>query len=245
MKKKIRQKGWEVEKKKRIVGVNQDKLENNLTRSKTTVNDLAICNEWDWWCTLTISPDKHDRSDLPEFRRKFGRWLTNKNRYLDNSDKISYLLVPEKHKDGNWHMHGFLKGNIDVAKNEHGYFDWYEYRDKFGFISLSKIKNQEKAASYITKYMTKDLQKSVSELGEHTYVATKGLKRPIAIKKGISNSNRYPSDWENEYVAISTITTKEQLSLANTMITWDGTGVNNDIKAVSYTHLTLPTSDLV
>ena len=49
-----------------------------------------------------------DRYDLDEFIRKLGVYIRN-NRRLKGS-KIQYLLIPEQHKDGAYHMHGLIKG---------------------------------------------------------------------------------------------------------------------------------------
>lgn len=226
LKMKVRQKGWEVPIKrspKSAKGDNVDKLENNLSRAKSMVRDLAMCNDWDWWCTLTISKDKHDRSDLKAYRKAFYKWVFNMNKRQVRAGlpKIQYLLVPEKHKDGMWHMHGFLKGVQGVEKNGFGYLDWSEYQAKFGYISLAPIKNQSKASNYIVKYMTKDVQKSVTEMGEHLYVASKGLKRPKIIKTGVPFSERYPADWDNKYCSIAMLTTDESRSKADSIISWD------------------------
>lgn len=226
LKRKVRQSGWEVLVKRREKSTSADgvdKLDNNLSRAKTTVRDLAMCNDWEWWCTLTIDKGKHDRSDLKAYRKAFYKWMTaiNKKHKKAKLAKVNYLLVAEKHKDGNWHMHGFLSGVQGVVKNRFGYWDWPAYQEQFGYISLEHLRSQERAASYITKYMTKDVQKSVTEIGEHTYVASQGLKRPKIIKTGSPIGDRYPADWENEYCALSMLKSPEQRKLADSIIAWD------------------------
>ena len=51
--------------------VNEKKLENNLIRARNTVYELALCNEWDWFLTITLDPEKYDRENLPKFRTDF------------------------------------------------------------------------------------------------------------------------------------------------------------------------------
>ena len=49
-----RESGWESDQCKRKRGTaNTTKLDNNLSRAKATVKELAQCNDWDYWCTFT------------------------------------------------------------------------------------------------------------------------------------------------------------------------------------------------
>ena len=155
--------------------VNSEKLECNLVRAKTMVREYALCNPWDWWCTFTINPDKYDRKNLDAFFKDFAKFINNYNRYADEY-KVKYLLVPEQHKDGAWHIHGFIKGikPQDIIENENGDLSWKQYHKKFGFISMERLKNQDKASSYILKYITKNTEKNVSELHRHMYYQSKG-----------------------------------------------------------------------
>ena len=216
MKRSVRQSG--VFEPTRSRNVNEEKLETNLIRARSTVRDLAYCNKWDWWCTLTINKEKRDRNDLKAYRKAFKRFVSDLRK---QGNPIRYLLVAERHKDGNWHMHGFLAGVHGVMPNKYGYWDWPDYYDKFGYISLSRIKSKERAANYIVKYMTKDLERSVKELGEHMYCASQGLKRPKTERTGICVGPQIPADWENEYVAQTLIRDADKLKLIDSSIAWD------------------------
>lgn len=166
--------------------VNDTKLSNNLARAKSALLELALCNPWDYFATLTIDPAKYDRFALRQIKKDIAAFLHNKNRHLPADQQIRYLLVPEQHADGAWHFHGFFH-NIPASElfiNENGYLDWRPFRDRFGYISLDKVRDQSRAASYVTKYITKDLQKNVSELGQHLYYSSKGLSRATMLYKG-------------------------------------------------------------
>lgn len=106
----LRQKGWESEDcpQSKKGEVNSAKLLSNLSRTRNTIFELAMCNEWDLFCTFTLDKTKYDRYNLDSFRKDF----THMIRYLREKykSKIDYLLIPERHKDGAWHMHGFIKG---------------------------------------------------------------------------------------------------------------------------------------
>lgn len=177
---------------------NEQKLDNNIARAKTRVQELVLCNPWDYWCTFTISPEKYDRHDLKLYHKHLAEFLHNYNRRCSESEKVKYLLIPEMHKDGAWHMHGFIKGirKEDLYVNSYGYLTWKQYEQKFGFISMSAIKDIDKASSYMMKYMTKDITNTVSELGAHTYYCSNGLQKAEVIYKG---SVALLCDWDYEH----------------------------------------------
>lgn len=160
---------------------NDEKLRNNLIRAKSTVTELALCNVWEYFCTFTVSPQRFDRYNLKEIYRAFSKWLNNYNRTAN----VKYLIIPEQHKDGAWHFHGLLSGipSHDIIQNLNGYSSWLPYSERFGFCSLSPVKDHVKVAHYLTKYITKSLGASLG-VGEHTYYASHGLKRSEIILQG-------------------------------------------------------------
>lgn len=195
----IREKGWELDREVGEKGsVNTEKLSNNLSRAKTTVKEYALCNSWDWWCTFTLDPEKFDRHNLDEYIKKFSKFLNNYNSKATEEYKVRYLLVPEQHKDGAWHMHGFIKGinPKDLYTNRYGYLTWKQYEKNFGFISMDKINDMDKCSSYILKYMTKDADKNVSEINRHLYYCSKGLNKALEIYRG---NGIYHGTWDWEH----------------------------------------------
>lgn len=164
--------------------VNDSKLDNHISRARGKVFELALCNPWKYWCTFTLSPEKYDRYNLEIYKKDFSEFIHNTNRRREN--KITYILIPEMHEDGAWHMHGFINGLLesDLKLNDNDYLTWQKYNDKFGFMSLSKIKDLEKTAKYSMKYMTKDSSRNVTESGAHLYYASHGLKTAEVIYKG-------------------------------------------------------------
>jgi len=166
--------------------INDSKLENNISRAKTKVKELVLCNEWNYFCTFTISKEKYNRYDFKTYYEKFSKFIGNYNRSCLPDEKVKYIFVPEMHKDGAWHIHGFIKGirKKDIYINGHGYLGWTQYEEKFGFISFSDIRDIDKSANYILKYITKDTTKNISALGMHIYYASKGLETAEIIYKG-------------------------------------------------------------
>ena len=204
--------------KERKRDVNEIKLKESISRSRSTIFEYSMCNEFEYFVTLTINKDKHNRYDLKSYYKSFSKFLNNYNyRY---SVKVQYLLIPEKHRDGAWHLHGLIKGIPlqHLKKNEHGYLDWSHYRDKFGYISLDPIRSIEKVSCYITKYINKDLENSIKELGAHLYYVSKGLKKAEEIKRGTLLAGSIPYyDYENDYVKIKWLDNDSIASFINSI----------------------------
>ena len=186
-----------------------------------------MCNEWEWFFTATIDGNKYDRTDLKQYRNDFTRFLQGFGR--KNGLSIKYLIIPELHSDKkNWHAHGFIKGLPEEFLHEFelknklppyirkklrfGYkiYEFIPYTEKFGFNDFERIGDLRRSANYICKYITKDLGRSVTELGLHTYFASKGLKTAKEIDRGTLKPDINPVfDYENEYFAVKWLSENE------------------------------------
>ena len=205
---------------------NEAKLEQSLSRTRATIFELAICNDWEWFVTLTLNPEYHDRSDLNNYKKKLSIWLKNYNRL--HHTNICYLLIPEQHSDGrNWHMHGLMMGIPEEhlqefteqkrlpikilieIKRGHKVYNWPAYQRTFGYISISKIRHIESVSRYITKYITKDLAKTAIGLNNHLFYSSKILKRAETIYQG-QLTREMKEDYSNEYVKIKTVKSFEE-----------------------------------
>lgn len=166
--------------------VNEEKLDCNISRARSKVQELGFCNEWQYFVTLTLDSTKLDRYDLEGFHSAFSEFIHNYNRRRPFNKKVKYLLIPEMHKDGAWHMHGLLAGlcDDDLVVNKYGYLDWPAYAKRFGYISLGKLREKDKAVNYILKYINKDLQERTNDLGAHLYYRSRGLQQADVVYKG-------------------------------------------------------------
>jgi len=211
-----------------VRGVHDQKLEASLSRSKSRIFELAICNEWDYFFTGTLDPRKYDRTDLAKYHKDFTQFLRDQNKKY--GCKIKFLVVPELHADGqSWHLHGFLSGlpkdqlhqfryGVDKMStalavkvlNGDPVYNWTAYAQKFGFCDLEPIKNAEAASKYVQKYICKDLARSVSELGAQMYYRSRGLKEAQSIKSGVSSSQLAPT-YESEYASVTWLPYSEKL----------------------------------
>lgn len=164
---------------------NDGRFDSSISRTRSVVRQYAFCNEWDYFVTLTISPNMWDRFDLKEFYKSFGKYLSNINQRRKDGQKLLYMLIPEQHKNGAWHFHGLMK-NIPPEKmgvNKNGYTDWPEVSKKYGYCSFSPIRDHEAVSLYITKYITKDALKTELPKGYKFVLASNGLKKAKKLRK--------------------------------------------------------------
>ena len=198
---------------------NDGELDNNISRARSKLFEYALCNDFEYFVTLTLDKTKMDRYNLEEFIKKFGQFIRDyRKKYGVN---IQYLLVPEKHKDGAWHMHGLMKGipPEHLTLNNNGYKEWKAYSDRFGYISIDEIRNKEAVSKYITKYISKSFYGGgVTDKNKKMYYASRGLKKAERIKEGILSGRKsipIPDEnmFENDFVKIVNLNSLEGLNL--------------------------------
>lgn len=214
--------------------VNDEKLDCNISRARMKIFEYALCNDWQWFFTGTLDATKYDRNDLGKFNTDFAQFIRNFNRKYGL--KIQYLVVPEQHTKGGWHMHGLIRGlpmellrqfNLKEhipkkirQKVKHGFdvYDWTSYREKFGFNDLEPIRNHEAVSKYLTKYINKSLSTSVRQSGAHLYYCSKGLTTAVEIKRGLLNCEFRSPDYENDYVKVKWLDKAEARELENLIV---------------------------
>lgn len=188
-----------------------EKLENNVSRSRQKIFEYAYCNDWDWFVTMTLDQTKYDRHDLNTWHEDLTHWLRNYKRKIGN--KIDFLLVPERHKDGAWHIHGLLAGlpesvlspfPVGTPLYDSEYLNWHDYAKKYGFCSVGRVGNHEAVSKYITKYVTKDMARMNNEVGAHLYYCSRGLKKSEEFKKDFVYTGflDFSPDYEGEYCSV-------------------------------------------
>lgn len=164
-----------VEKKKKL-----DNLSRSFRRTRSALYMYARQCNWEYFITLTYSPDKlENRYDFSLCMKKVHTWINNcKKRKAEN---LLYLLVPEQHKDGAWHIHGLLCNTTGLTFTDSGKrFDGkivYNLDDwKLGFSTATKVTDTYKVSNYITKYITKDL--CAITPGKQRYFVSKSILKP-------------------------------------------------------------------
>lgn len=172
---------------------NDRKLDSAVSRARKTVLELALCNPWDWFCTFTLDKEKYNRYDLEKFHKDFTQWI--RDRRKKTGAPIRFLLVPELHQDGAWHIHGLMHAvpdlvSFDYLRAELGwrvpgkligrdYFCWMGFHQKFGFCSLGAVRDPVAVSHYIAKYVTKSMEDSGVDVGKHLYFPSRGLNRSV------------------------------------------------------------------
>ena len=146
---------------------------NSLNRTKQNIYKYSRQANWEYFITLTFDGAKVDRYDFDACIKKTNKWFNHqKTRYAHD---LKYLFVPERHKDGAWHIHGVIcdigemkltdSGRVAIGKKSYirstdnaNYPTIYNLSGwRFGFSTATKVKDKHKVANYITKYLTKDL----------------------------------------------------------------------------------------
>jgi hypothetical protein len=203
-----REGGWEDRepRKRHYKPENIRKLKESISRTRSTVFSLCLCNDFDLFITLTVSAAKCDRYDLEAYAKKLRKWLNNYN--SRTGANVQYILIPEQHKDGAWHIHGLIKGLPEshlklFRKTEDGRtrYTWPAYEAAFGWGSLERIRDKEKCAGYISKYITKQVENTTIKKHDHLYYCSKGLKRGEVVYKGEIRQAITP-DYESEYAQV-------------------------------------------
>lgn len=182
--------------------ISKDQEEINLMRSvnrtKSKIYDYAMSNNWVYWVTLTLDKKQVDRYDLKESSKKLRKWIKNiKNRYAKD---MTYLIIPEPHKDGAWHFHALI-GGMDVKTLKNAFElkftgkinDYGIPVDRSERYTLGKVQHWElirdsmKASNYITKYITKELLTNSGT--RQRYFVSQNCKLPEIEKKNINNND--------------------------------------------------------
>ena len=199
--------GLKVREENRQYSEEQKKRRSESNSYKRTVQSIyAISRQcsWEYFITLTFDKEVVDRYGFDECMKKAKKWFNNqRNRYAPD---LQYLVVPELHKDGAWHLHGLLAnvGSMDIGKTsrlidkkklDNG--QWITLKKpielksvggwRFGFSDCSVVQDVKKVSSYITKYITKELCTSTE--GKHRYFRSNNIPEVT--------TSEYQIDFEN------------------------------------------------
>lgn len=202
---------------------NNEKLEESIIRTRSKILEYALCNDFEHFVTLTLDSKKIERNDIDNYIKKLGQYIRDLRKHT--GQEIKYLLIPEKHRDGeNWHMHGLVKGLRDLRKYELSeripqkmknkikkyreenldLYEWSGYSKKFGFNCIEPVRDKLAVSRYITKYISKNINNDmgITEKNKKKYYCSRGLRTAKNIKKGVINVEGITYDFENNYSRI-------------------------------------------
>lgn len=172
-----------------------DSGERSKRRAKNRINDIILCNRFDYFVTLTLSPEEIDRSDYAAIMKKLNTYLDNRVR----RNGLYYVGVPELHKSGGFHFHFLMndalplidsgtvvrptggkpvkaetatRQGFDLAacRTVYNLKDW-----RLGFTTAIPTYGEPAAvAAYIGKYITKG-----EKVGGRWYYSGGELQKPV------------------------------------------------------------------
>lgn len=149
--------------------------EDSLKRAKDKIQDIVLCNKFDYFVTLTFNPKKVDSYNVEEVKTVVKNWLNNGVKRRN----FSYIAIPEYHKSGRIHIHALMSGDLRLEDSgkHHGekiIYHLSDWRDNYGFCTAIKVDGNISALSYyITKYITKGNDKIFGRF----YWSSRNLRR--------------------------------------------------------------------
>lgn len=123
--------------------------------SKQSAYEKALANSdlWEYFATLTLDRKKQSRYDFQSSFNHVVKFLQRRG--------VRYFIVPERHKDGAWHFHALLSGDIEphlanfkgkalknhyiasALKSGKKVQHCPAYSERFGYNTIEPIRNQE------------------------------------------------------------------------------------------------------
>lgn len=191
----------------------------SMRRAKAKLRRIALSNPFRYFVTLTLDPQKVDRCDGAAVIKKLNAWASNMvQRY-----GLRYVLVPEFHKKGGIHFHGFFNDALPVVdsgtirvpwakkpkkpRSEKERKDWLDRGGvvvynvpawTLGFTTAMELYGDYPAAvAYVCKYIGKD---GVKPAGRW-YYSGGSLDEPKTLYMDISPAELL-SDYGNRAILI-------------------------------------------
>ena len=193
-----------------------DDMLRSMRRARAKLRRLALSNEFTHFVTLTLDKEKVDRYDPKAIMQKVNRCLDN----LVRRHGLKYILVPEQHKDGAYHFHGFIAGDLRLedsgtidlpweekpkrprddqeradwlSRGGHVVYNWPQW--PLGFTTALQLYGTYSAAvAYVCKYIGK--QQGQRPMGRW-YYSGGGLKEPQRLYTTLEYSTlgqQFPDD---------------------------------------------------
>lgn len=185
----------------------EESIRRAMHRAKEKIYGYVIANDWEYWATQTFNMGAIDRYNLDEIVKRYNMKLKNIKRR--QCPELKWLIVPEQHKDGAWHLHMFMSG---IPKERMKYsgcdhysgdkkrpiYNWLD-TDDYGFnyyLYIVDLEPLERVimTNYITKYITKDLVEK--RFNKKMYWCSRGLWEP-------SVASTYVYDYDVETIKSS------------------------------------------
>lgn len=135
-------------------------LQRSMRRARAKLRRLALANDFRWFVTLTLNPEIVDSLDGAAVVKKLNAWCSN----MVQRQGLRYILVPERHKSGRIHFHGFFNDCLDIVDSGHmdrqGHKVYNLPQWTLGFTTAIELYDDyTKAVGYVCKYVGKQGEK--------------------------------------------------------------------------------------
>lgn len=173
-----------------------DDLMRSARRARANLRRLALSNDFRYFVTLTLDGAKVDRYDPAAVVKKLNQWADN----MVRRHGLRYILVPELHKDGAFHFHGFLAGDglkaVDSGVKWEGRTVYNLPQWRLGFTTAQELYGDYHAAvGYCCKYVGK--QEGQRPLGRW-YYSGGALRQPEKVLCDLEYRDEAASGFEFE-----------------------------------------------
>ena len=200
-------------------GDNSENIERSARRARQKLFELAVCNpDMDVFVTLTIDPKHSMKTSYEDLVHTLKDWLSNRVKRFG----LKYVLVPEVHKDGTYHLHGLFNRALSIVDSGTVLVPTYSKpikretarRNKippelwqtvynlpdwsFGFTTAMIVTDRPNtddhiaACAYVSKYITKGQEK----IGGRWYLSGGRLQR---LKEIYYNATLQTPDPNNDF----------------------------------------------
>lgn len=178
----------------------KERFAQSIVRAKRTIEDIALCNHWDWFATFTFDPNCPEIAECDgDYARLCVKFL-QKTRTKYKAKNMKWLLIPEPPqnmlgKQVPLHLHGLIAGAPPEAIHEwsldekdcplYAQFnladgkkaaEFPEYRKLYGYNLLEVITNLKQLLRYLLKNL--DNAQEYRKKGQHLYYASRNVARP-------------------------------------------------------------------
>lgn len=214
----FRESGWESERPREYRRADRGGIEDAeraRRRARAAVYDLARSNDFRYFVTLTLDAAVIDRYNISESVKRLRVWLDNSVRRKG----LIYVLIPELHRDGAVHFHGFFNAALDMVdsgtlrtagdkrpRKPRSMIQRLQMLDNgaqvvynipgynLGFSTAIELYGDKLAAiSYVCKYIGKDSEK----IGGRWYYSGGRLQRPVKAWCDIDDVTDFVGDAES------------------------------------------------
>lgn len=168
----------------------------SMRRAKARVRRLALANDFTYFVTLTLDQTKIDRYDPAAIVKKLNQWCSNQVKRRG----LKYVLVPERHKDGALHFHGFFNGALEAVDSGHrdraGHTVYNLPAWSLGFSTAIMVYGSyPSAVSYVCKYIGKQGEKPAGRW----YYSGGDLREPETLYAEL-DPREIEQEYENAFV---------------------------------------------